>query len=76
LSARHLGSNHCDGQLTFATNAFSFNCSQETFTIERNAVAKVDKNGVKLASGKRYHFNVAGYDKDGVNDLFRNWLAR
>ena len=72
----HLGRHNCDGELVFTDQDFRFNCPSDSFTVERNMVAKLDNNGVVLISGEKYHFDVAGYDKTGVHILFSEWLER
>jgi hypothetical protein len=72
----HLGRHHCDGELIFTDKDFSFTCPSDSFTVERSMVAKLDNNGVLLVSGEKYHFDVAGYDKTGVQILFSEWLER
>jgi hypothetical protein len=72
----HLGRHNCDGELVFTDKDFRFSCPSDSFTVERNMVAKLDNNGVVLISGEKYHFEVAGYDKTGVHILFSEWLER
>ena len=71
--------NECSGQLTLDTNGLAFNCpddADETLRVTVNEIASADDNGIRLASGKKYHFTIPGMSKDAEKALFRNWFNR
>lgn len=75
--AHHLGAHHCEGELIFSSKTIEFHCfknAKKNFTVEREAVDKADDNGIKLRSGAKYHFNIAGFTKDGTRSLFGRWV--
>jgi hypothetical protein len=37
-------------------------------------IGSVDENGVRLLSGKKYHFSIPGMSKSGEEAIFVNWL--
>jgi hypothetical protein len=75
---RHFGEG-CSGRLTLDASGLVFSCpddSEETLRVAFNQIASADDNGIKLTSGKKYHFTIAGMSKDAERSLFRNWLNR
>ena len=69
----------CSGQLTLNANGLEFTCPgdpDETLRAAFNQIASVDDNGIKLASGKKYHFTIQGMSKDAQRALFRDWFNR
>lgn len=69
----------CSGQLTLNASGLEFSCpgeSDESLRVAFNQIASVDDNGIKLSSGKKYHFTIQGMSKDGERALFRNWFNR
>jgi hypothetical protein len=75
---KHFGEG-CSGKLTLDASGLVFSCpddSEETLRVAFNQIASADDNGIKLTSGKKYHFTIAGMSKDAERSLFRNWLSR
>ncbi|HEY2470743.1 MAG TPA: hypothetical protein VGI45_23320 [Terracidiphilus sp.] len=67
----------CSGQLTLNSGGLVFNCSddpQGSVQIALSEIGAVDDNGVRLLSGKKYHFSIPGMSKSGEETLFANWL--
>jgi hypothetical protein len=75
---KHFGE-ECSGQLTLNATGLVFNCpgdSDETLRVTVNEIASADDNGIRLTSGKKYHFTIPGMSKDAQKALFRNWFTR
>jgi hypothetical protein len=69
----------CSGQLTLDGSGLAFQCSDDPRSSLRVAlvdIESVDGNGVRLISGKKYHFSIAGMGKSNAEQLFSNWLSR
>lgn len=69
----------CSGQLTLNATGLAFSCpddSSETLRVTLNEIASADDNGIRLTSGKKYHFTIPGMSKDAAKALFRNWFNR
>jgi hypothetical protein len=67
----------CSGQLTLNSGGLVFNCSDDPHSsvqIALSEIGAVDENGVRLLSGKKYHFSIPGMNKSGEEALFTNWL--
>jgi len=67
----------CSGQLTLNSTGLVFNCSDDphgSVQIALHEIGAVDENGVRLLSGKKYHFSIPGMTKDGEQALFTTWL--
>lgn len=67
----------CSGQLTLNSGGLVFNCPDDphgSIQIALNEIGAVDENGVRLLSGKKYHFSISGMNKSGEEALFANWL--
>jgi hypothetical protein len=67
----------CSGQLTLNSGGLVFSCPDDphgSVQIALNEIGAVDENGVRLLSGKKYHFSIPGMTKDGEQTLFTNWL--
>jgi hypothetical protein len=75
---KHFGGS-CDGQLTLDGTGLVFRCSDDpggSFQVALADIEAVDSNGIRLRSGKKYHFDIAGMSKDGEEQLFANWLQQ
>lgn len=75
---KHFGES-CSGQLTLDSSGLVFRCPDDPRSSVQVALADieaVDSNGVRLISGKKYHFSIAGMAKDSEQALFANWLSR
>jgi hypothetical protein len=80
-SARHdkIFGGGCSGQLTLNSSGLYFNCPDDphgSVQAEINEIDSVDENGVRLTSGKKYHFSISGMSKGGVEQMFRDWFSR
>lgn len=79
-TARHSGSNGCNGQLTLSDVELRFDCPSDN---SRNFAvltgeAKIDHNGIQRLTQKRekYHFEISGMTKHEVQQLLADWLDR
>jgi hypothetical protein len=75
---RHFGE-VCSGQLTLNGAGLVFTCPDdpgESVQAPIQQIASVDDNGIRLTSGKKYHFTIPGMSKDAERSLFTNWLTR
>jgi hypothetical protein len=69
----------CSGQLTLDTSGLLFRCSDDprgSLQVALDDIEAVDGNGVRLISGKKYHFSIAGMGRSNAEQLFSNWLSR
>lgn len=67
----------CSGQLTLNSGGLVFNCPDDphgSMQIALSEIGAVDENGVRLLSGKKYHFSIPGMSKSGEEAIFANWL--
>ena len=67
----------CSGQLTLNAGGLVFNCPEDphgSMQIALSEIGAVDENGIRLLSGKKYHFSIPGMTKSGEETLFANWL--
>lgn len=79
FSAKHdkVFGGSCSGQLTLSSAGLAFNCPGDPHASMQIALAEigaVDENGVRLTSGKKFHFSIPGMNKDGEQAVFANWL--
>ena len=75
---RHFGE-ECSGQLTLNGSGLAFSCPgnpDEAVQVAINQIDEVDDNGIRLISGKKYHFTIPGMSKSAERTLFANWLSR
>jgi hypothetical protein len=69
----------CSGQLTLDGSGLVFQCADDpraSVHVALNDIESVDGNGIRLISGKKYHFSIAGMAKNNAEQLFANWLQR
>ena len=69
----------CAGQLTLDTSGLAFKCFDDphaSVQVALDDIESVDSNGVRLISGKKYHFSIAGMAKNAEEALFLDWLRR
>ena len=69
----------CSGQLTLSNAGLNFVCGEDqrgSLQIAVNEINSVDENGVRLNSGKKFHFTIAGMNKPSEQQLFADWLNR
>ena len=73
---KHFGGS-CLGQLMLNSAGMVFDCPNnpgESFQVALNEIEAVDDNGIRLHSGKKYHFSISGMSKNAEESLFANWL--
>jgi hypothetical protein len=67
----------CAGQLILNSGGLVFDCPEDprsSVQIALSEIGAVDENGVRLLSGKKFHFSIRGMTKSGEEALFTNWL--
>jgi hypothetical protein len=75
---KHFGES-CAGQLTLDSSGLVFKCFDDphgSVQVALNDIEAVDANGIRLVSGKKFHFSISGMAKSGEEELFANWLHR
>ncbi|HEY1986243.1 MAG TPA: hypothetical protein VGG85_12575 [Terracidiphilus sp.] len=75
---KHFGES-CSGQLTLNGSGLDFRCPDDPgagVQVAINEIGSVDENGIRLNSGKKYHFSIQGMSKGGEQQLFADWLSR
>ena len=75
---KHFGEG-CSGQLTLNSSGLTFSCGDDpngNVQVAINEIGSVDENGIRLTSGKKYHFTIPGMTKIGEQQLFTGWLSR
>lgn len=73
---KHFG-DECSGQLTLNATGLYFSCpgnAGEGVQAAVNQIDAVDDNGIRLLSGKKYHFTIPGMSKEGERAMFVDWL--
>ena len=70
---KHFG-DECSGQLTLNSSGLYFHCPGEAVEAAVNQIDSVDDNGIRLLSGKKYHFTIPGMSKEGERAMFADWL--
>ncbi len=69
----------CSGQLVLSSAGLQFNCPNDphgSLQIAISEISAVDENGVRLTSGKKLHFSIAGMTKPNEQALFADWFNR
>ncbi len=67
----------CTGQLELTSVRLYFHCpSQADLSIPVDSIAKVHQDAVVLASGEKYHFQIANHTRDQVEAIFILWLDK
>lgn len=67
----------CEGQLVLNSGGLVFDCPgdpRNSFKISLAEIGAIDDNGVRLLSGKKYHFSIRGMSKSGEESIFASWL--
>jgi hypothetical protein len=75
---KHFGES-CSGRLTLNSSGLSFDCPDDPgggVQVAINQIGSVDENGIKLTSGKKYHFSIPGMTKISEQELFADWFNR
>ena len=69
----------CSGQLVLSSTGLQFNCPSDAHASMQVAISEisaVDENGVRLTSGKKLHFSIAGMSKPNAQALFTDLFNR
>jgi len=75
---KHFGDS-CSGRLTLNSNGLQFDCPDDPgggVQVAINQIGSVDENGIRLTSGKKYHFSIPGMTKISEQELFADWFNR
>jgi hypothetical protein len=62
-----------------SSSGLAFTCLDDpsgSMQIALNQIGGADENGVRLLSGKKYHFSIRGMTKGAEQTLFLNWLHK
>jgi hypothetical protein len=71
----------CRGVLTLGDTSLEFNLYSDrnlsqSFMFYKREIRSINKNGVKLLTGKKYHFDVPGMTKQQITQLFAEWYEQ
>jgi hypothetical protein len=75
---KHFGDG-CSGRLTLNSSGLQFDCPDDPsggVQVAINQIGSVDENGIRLTSGKKYHFSIPGMSKISEQELFADWFNR
>jgi len=75
---KHFGES-CSGRLTLNSSGLVFDCPDDPgggVQVAINQIGSVDENGIRLTSGKKYHFSIPGMSKISEQELFADWFNR
>ncbi len=75
---KHFGEG-CSGRLTLNSSGLQFDCPDDPGSgvqVAINQIGSVDENGIRLTSGKKYHFSIPGMTKVSEQELFADWFNR
>jgi hypothetical protein len=75
---KHFGES-CSGRLTLNSSGLKFDCPDDPsggVQVAINQIGSVDENGIRLTSGKKYHFSIPGMSKISEQELFADWFNR
>jgi hypothetical protein len=75
---KHFGES-CSGRLTLNSSGLQFDCPDDPgggVQVAINQIGSVDENGIRLMSGKKYHFSIPGMSKISEQELFADWFNR
>jgi hypothetical protein len=75
---KHFGDG-CSGRLTLNSSGLLFDCPDDPsggVQVAINQIGSVDENGIRLTSGKKYHFSIPGMSKISEQELFADWFSR
>jgi hypothetical protein len=75
---KHFGES-CSGKLTLNSSGLLFDCPDDPgggVQVAINQIGSVDENGIRLTSGKKYHFSIPGMTKISEQELFADWFNR
>jgi len=66
------------GALVIETSTVTFTCprdSSKNVAVSARQVRDLDNNGIVVFQGEKYHFEIAGKQKQAVHQMFAMWLA-
>jgi hypothetical protein len=75
---KHFGES-CSGRLMLNSSGLQFDCPDDPsggVQVAINQIGSVDENGIRLTSGKKYHFSIPGMSKISEQELFADWFNR
>jgi hypothetical protein len=75
---KHFGDS-CSGRLMLNSSGLQFDCPDDPsggVQVAINQIGSVDENGIRLTSGKKYHFSIPGMSKISEQELFADWFNR
>ncbi len=75
---KHFGES-CSGRLMLNSRGLQFDCPDDPsggVQVAINQIGSVDENGIRLTSGKKYHFSIPGMSKISEQELFADWFNR
>lgn len=65
------------GQLVIETSTVTFTCPHDpskNVAVSARQVRDLDDNGIVVFPRQKYHFDIAGKQKQAVHELFAQWL--
>lgn len=67
----------CEGKLALSNEGLHFSCPGESdINVPLAEIDRVDKDGIKLISGKKYHFKISDNRGAAVESIFGDWLEK
>jgi hypothetical protein len=66
-----------NGALVIALSTVTFTCPHDprkSVAVSARQVRATDENGIVVFSQQKYHFDIAGKQKQAVHELFAQWL--
>ena len=67
----------CAGELVLSNEGLHFNCpGQPDINVPLAEIDRLDKDGVRLVSGKKYHFKIPDDRQAEVEAIFGYWLDK
>ncbi len=66
------------GELVMEVSTVTFTCpydAHKSVAVHAAEVKSLDNNGIVVFHGQKYHFDIAGKQKQDVHELFAQWLA-
>ena len=65
------------GALIIETSTVTFTCpydKSKSVAVNARQVLELDNNGILVYPRQKYHFDIAGKQKQDVHELFARWL--
>lgn len=67
----------CAGELVLSNEGLHFSCpGQPDINVPLAEIDRLDKDGIRLVSGKKYHFKISDDDKAQIETIFGDWLDK